>query len=435
MIIKRLQNVISSQRRYKPLEDMVNGEWDLTAVLAAGGFDRTPDLINRLLARLHESITSMATTSVMLSQVAPELANVASDLKCGAEAQAKRAAQIAADSRQMVSTVHEIADSTAAAAAFSTQVAKTAADLNENSKCLEEIVELISQIAMQTQIVSLNACVEAARAGEQGAAFGVVAGEMRALAGQTRDAASRVALMLTDVRGKIGQVATAIGESSVRTEETSDSADEPVKNDSLHALVQRIAVASKIQDDRARSVSDEVQEMAAIIAQDSAAAAHLAKLGRRVHTSCDELATTVGIFRLAAHRAARDAVARLARDPAIISMNKEAQETRMRRAIEENGFFELFYITNANGIQITSNIAPAGFQANYGSSGEGKDWSQRPWYLGAIEKNGIYISDVYRSVATEHFCFTVAAPLRGADGELLGVLGADVNFSDLLNID
>ena len=40
---------------------------------------------------------------------------------------------------------------------------KTAADLNQNSQCLEEVVQLISQIAMQTQIVSLNACVEAAK--------------------------------------------------------------------------------------------------------------------------------------------------------------------------------------------------------------------------------------------------------------------------------
>ena len=433
MIIKRLQNVISSQRRYKPLEDMVNGDWDLTAVLAAGSFDSTPHLINRLLARLHESITSMATTSVMLSQVAPELANVASDLKCGAEAQAKRASQIAADSRQMVSTVHEIADSTAAAAAFSTQVAQTAEDLNQNSKCLEEVVDLISQIAMQTQIVSLNACVEAARAGEQGAAFAVVAGEMRTLAGQTRDAASRVATMLTDVRNKIGQVATAIGNTSENTTEETLHADSE-KKDSLHALVQNIALASKLQDARARSVSDEVQEMAAIIAQDSASAAHLAKLGRRVHDSCDELATTVGIFRLAAHHAARDAVSSLARDPEIVSMIQEQQEERMRGAIDQNSFFELFYITDAAGIQVTSNIAPDGFQANYGSTGQGKDWSKRPWYLGAIEKDGIYISDVYRSVATEHFCFTVSAPLRGPNDELLGVLGADVNFSDLLNV-
>lgn len=434
MIIKRLQNVISSQRRYKPLEDMVNGEWDLTAVLSTGRFDSTPNLINRLLARLHKSITRMATTSVLLSQVAPELASVASELKCGAEAQAKRAAQIAADSRQMVSTVHEIADSTASAAAFSTQVARTAADLNENSKCLEGIVELITQIAMQTQIVSLNASIEAANAGAQGAAFAVVAGEMRKLAGQTRDAASRVALMLTDVRNKIGEVATAIGDSSAVSDDESTGA-ELEKKDTLHALVQRIAVASQLQDERARSVSDEVQEMAVIIAQDAASAGNLAKLGRHVHVSCDELATTVGFFRLAAHHAARDATANLGRDAEILSMNQERQERRMRRAMEENNFFELFYITDAAGTQITSNIAPSGFQANYGSTGFGKDWSKRPWFLGALEKNGIYISDVYRSVATEHFCFTVATPLRDANNKLLGVLGADVNFSDLLNTD
>jgi hypothetical protein len=49
-----------------------------------------------------------------------------------------------------------------------------------------------------------------------------------------------------------------------------------------------------------------------------------------------------------------------------------------------------------------------------------------------VERLRSYVSPVYRSTATDAFCFTVSAPIVGADGRLLRVLGADLRLSALL---
>ena len=74
------------------------------------------------------------------------------------------------------------------------------ADLNEKSKGINEITSSITQIAEQTNLLSLNAAIEAARAGEQGKGFAVVAGEVRRLAHDASQAATRIDTMLGSSR-------------------------------------------------------------------------------------------------------------------------------------------------------------------------------------------------------------------------------------------
>lgn len=100
----------------------------------------------------------------------------------------------------------------------------------------------------------------------------------------------------------------------------------------------------------------------------------------------------------------------------------------MRQSLSQHQSLELVYLTDAKGRQVVSNIGRglAGISAD--TTAYGRDWSRRPWYVQPAETRGMAVSEVYVSSATGENCITVSAPILAATGELLGVLGVDVNL-------
>lgn len=101
-------------------------------------------------------------------------------------------------------------------------------ELGEISNEMEGIMDIVTHIASQTNLLSLNAAIEAARAGEAGKGFGVVAGEVRKLSDQTKESAANVAELLRNTHIKtnrlmesLKQIQTAVttGESSMNETE------------------------------------------------------------------------------------------------------------------------------------------------------------------------------------------------------------------------
>ena len=122
----------------------------------------------------------------------------------------------------------------------SKQTATAMVKLNEESQKIGETVNIISQIAFQTNILSLNAAVEAATAGEAGKGFAVVAQEVRNLASRSNDAAKniteRIALIQNLVKNSldsIHEIDDTISDISTISKEISLSMSEQKQNSSI----------------------------------------------------------------------------------------------------------------------------------------------------------------------------------------------------------
>jgi len=90
--------------------------------------------------------------------------------------------------------------------------AQVVVKLGERSKEIGQIVDTISGIAGQTNLLALNAAIEAARAGEQGRGFAVVADEVRKLAEQSQEAAKQIAHVIGEIQGETDRAVVAMNE-------------------------------------------------------------------------------------------------------------------------------------------------------------------------------------------------------------------------------
>ena len=100
------------------------------------------------------------------------------------------------------------------------EIAEQIINLSEQTEQIAGVSELVGDLANQTNMLALNAAVEAARAGEYGKGFGVVAGEIRKLADQSRKSADQINNLVTDVQAAMNS-AVMVTDEGTKTAESS----------------------------------------------------------------------------------------------------------------------------------------------------------------------------------------------------------------------
>jgi len=118
--------------------------------------------------------------------------------------------------------------------------------------------------------------------------------------------------------------------------------------------------------------------------------------------------------------------------PEIRSMDPKQQEPLLEKVEEENPFIQFLYVVNLEGRKITRNITRPEDRAKYEAIGMDEDFSDREWFIEPLKSGKVHVTDFYTSRITGALCITVSAPIRNEEEEIVGVLGMDLRFEELV---
>jgi len=305
------------------------------AVYSSDEVGHMAENFNLMMRNLRDIVGQIHTVTNTVANSSVELSATVGHITMRVEEQSGRATQVATASTEMSQTVIDIAknasdiamsasDTLTTARAGENVVSRTVQEVQEiartvsessglmtslgnRSRQIGEIVDVIKDIADQTNLLALNAAIEAARAGEQGRGFAVVADEVRKLAERTGKATTEISEMITAIQGETQRAVSGMGESLSKVEagtslsrEAGEALHKIVDSvNALQAMVQQIASATEEMSTVSEGINMDIEAIASLSKETSSDAGQIAAESRDLTGLASNLKKTTSQFRLA----------------------------------------------------------------------------------------------------------------------------------------
>ena len=284
----------------KAMQDIADGEGDLTRRLVIQNNDEFGTLgnaFNRFVERIHTSIREVSSATEQVNEVALRVVSASNSSMVNSDEQANRTNSVAAAINQLGAAAQEIARNAAQASNQASDARHLAEDgqqvvernikamtqlssmisasssnieaLNSKTVNIGQILEVITSISQQTNLLALNAAIEAARAGEAGRGFAVVADEVRNLAHRTQESAQQVQTMIEELQVGARDSVSTMSESqrhSLDSVEIANLAGERLNSVTLRigeidGMNQSVATATEEQTSVVESINMDITEI------------------------------------------------------------------------------------------------------------------------------------------------------------------------------
>ncbi|MBB3162100.1 methyl-accepting chemotaxis protein [Rhizobium laguerreae] len=266
---------------------------------------------NASLLRLQDTLSGIRNSASTIQRNSGAVSASAGELSKRTEAQAANLEETAAAVEEITVTVRSSAERAREANNVVAATKKTADNsgavvgdavaamdrIEEASQRIEQIIEVIDDIAFQTNLLALNAGIEAARAGEAGKGFAVVAQEVRELAQRSADAAREIKSLIETSSREV----TAGSELVQKTGSVLASISQEIIAISGH--VETIATASRDQSAALQEVNGSVNAMDQMTQKNAAMVAETTQASRLLAGEADTLMALIERFRIVAESA------------------------------------------------------------------------------------------------------------------------------------